>query len=94
MPEYRLTKTVVSKDQFNKVVDTSFKSLVDEVQVEQETDDVNELFRLYDKFYYEIPVEGETNYHEYLASRSCELIKVDTFNVEIQPLIDEITELR
>ena len=46
MPEYRLTKTVVSKDQFNKVVDTSFKSLVDEVQVEQETDDVNELFRL------------------------------------------------
>ena len=84
----KVSKKVYSKEDFNKSVDTSFKTFVDEPE-EEATDTVDELFRLY-----EIPLKGENNSHEYLLQKSSELVDFDKSTEEIQPLLDEISELR
>ena len=50
MAKIRIQKNVLSKEDFDKSVDRSFKTFVNE-QVEEETDSIQELFRLYDKLY-------------------------------------------
>ena len=74
-------------------MDTSFKTFT-QPTIADDTDTPEELFRLYDKLYYVIDVEGETNSHEYLVTRSSELISFDKTTEEIQPLLDEISQLR
>ena len=88
----RIQKTVVNKAEFNKVVNTTFSTFVDP-QAEVETDTVEELFRLYNKLYYEIPTEGN-NSHTFLIQESSKLVTLEKDLSEIQPLLDEITELR
>lgn len=91
--DIQVQKTVFNSTTFNKVVDTSFKTYV-QPQAAAETDTAEELFRLYDRLYYDIDVTGETNSHEYLVKRSSELINFDTTTEDIQPLLDEIAQLR
>ncbi len=68
----------------------TFKEKVEEVDLET----VEEFFRLYDKLFYSIPVDGETNSHTYLLEKSSEIADFDKNTDDIQPLIDEITQLR
>jgi len=89
----QIQKTVYDNTGLSKIVDREFKAFAEPVP-EQDTDTTDELFRLYDKLYLEIPVNGETNSHEYLITRSSELVDVDIDNEAIQPLLDEITQLR
>jgi len=89
----QITKTVFSTDKFNRVVDTSFKTFTQPVLVE-DTDTPEELFRLYEKLYYSIDITGETNSHEYLIKKSSELVNFDRVTEDIQPLLDEIAQLR
>ena len=93
MAKIRLTKKVLDKDDFNKSIDSSFKTFITP-EVEPETDSIQELFRLYSKFYYEIPLEGEQVSHTFLIKESSKLIQVEKDNEAIQPLLDEIAELR
>lgn len=93
MAKIRMRKKVLDKNDFDKSIDSSFKSFVT-IQEEVETDSVQEFFRLYDKFYYEIPVEGDDNSHEFLIKESSKLIQLDQTNEAIQPLLDEIAVLR
>ena len=88
-----IVKTVFSTDKFNKVVDTSFKTFTQPVP-EEDTDTSEELFRLYEKLYYVIDVEGEENSHQYLVKKSSELLTFDRVTEDIQPLLDEISQLR
>jgi len=91
--DVKIKKTVFSTSQFLKVVDTSFKTFTQPTAAE-DTDTPEELFRLYDKLYFVIDVEGETDSHEYLVKKSSELISFDKTTEEIQPLLDEISQLR
>jgi hypothetical protein len=91
--EVRLSKTVLDRRKFNTVVDTSFKTFTTPVQ-EVDPDTVEELFRLYDKLFFSIPVTGETNSHQYLVTRSSEVYSAEDKTAEIQPLLDEIAQLR
>lgn len=93
MASIRVKKTVLNKDDFNKAIDRSFTSFIDET-VEENTDTVEELFRLYNKLYYEIPIEGERNTHEYIVKESSKLVQLEKDIEDIQPLLDEITQLR
>jgi len=88
-----IQKTVFSTTDFNKVVDNSFKTFIQPVPA-QDPDTPEELFRLYEKLYYVIDVTGETNSHEYLVKKSSELLTFDRVTEEIQPLLDEIAQLR
>lgn len=88
-----IQKTVYSKEGLSKIVDREFKEFAPPVP-EEDPDTVEELFRLYDKLYFTIPVEGELSSHEYLINRSSELVDTDLTNEQIQPLLDEIALLR
>lgn len=89
----RIHKTVNSKDDFDKVVDSSFTTFV---QPEEESEEnlINTFFNLYEKIYYEIPLNGEENSHEFLIKESSKLVDLERDTEEIQPLLDEITQLR
>jgi hypothetical protein len=89
----QITKTVFNTDKFNKVVDTSFKTFTQPVP-EEDPDTPEELFRLYEKLYFSIDITGETNSHEYLIKKSSELVSYDAVTEDIQPLLDEIAQLR
>lgn len=91
--EIRIKKTVFDKRDFISVVDRSFTSFVEPEQV-IETDTVEELFRLYEKLYFSIPKEGETNSHRYILERSSELVDFEKNTEDIQPLLNEIAQLR
>ena len=92
-----LTKQVYDKNQYQKVIDTSFTQLVQPFT--QDTGSalpsVNQFFDYYNQLFFDIPKFGETNSHEYLIQTSQEYIGPSNIvNDEIQALIDEITELR
>lgn len=91
--EINIQKTVFSTTEFNKVVDNTFKTFTQPVPA-QDTDTPEELFRLYEKLYYVIDITGETNSHEYLVKKSSELLTFDKVTEDIQPLLDEIAQLR
>jgi len=92
MANIRLSRTVYKKDEFDKSIDSSFKSFVDVVEVDNDT--IEEFFRLYNKLFYEIPAEGEFNSHEFIIKESSKLVDFETDDEAIQPLLDEITDLR
>lgn len=88
-----IKSTVVGTTSFNTVIDRKFTTFTQPVP-EQDPDTVDELFRLYEKLYFEIDIEGETNSHEYLIKKSSELVNFERSTEEIQPLLDEIAQLR
>jgi len=87
-----LRKTVYNRDELSKVVSNQFTTFTQPTD-EEAGDTVAELFRLYDKLYLEIPLTGNQS-HTYLIQESSKLVNVTEDNQEIQPLLDEISELR
>jgi hypothetical protein len=89
-------KQVFNKEQYTKIIDTSFKELG--VQTIQEQiaiqPNVNEFFSLYNELFYDIPELGETNSHEYLIKTSSEYINFEANQEEITALQAEIAQLR
>lgn len=88
-----IKKTVYEKDNFDKVVDRSFKTFAQPLPVESERT-LEEFFDDYERLYYEMPVEGESKSHRYLINRSSELVDFEKDTQDIQPLLDEIAQLR
>lgn len=89
----QINKTVYNKEGYDKVVDRSFKTFGLQDQTEDEIT-VAEFFDAYEELYFEIPVQGENESHEYLIKRSSELITFEKDTEDIQPLLDEIADLR
>ena len=88
-----LRKTSIKNDSFTKVVDTQFTTYVEAVTI-QDTDTIAELFRLFDKLFYDIPIYGPSNSLEALVKKSSELYEAPETPAVVQPLLDEIAELR
>ena len=65
----KLIKRAFNSDEFNKVIDRDFKTFTQPIEV-VETDTVEELFRLYDKLFYTIPIDGELNSHPYTHQKT------------------------
>jgi len=93
MAEINIEKTVYNRKEFERVVDRGFKTFVPPVEI-ADLDTVTELFRLYNKLYLEIPLRNSNSSHEYLIRRSSELVDLDEGDDQLQPLLDEITNLR
>jgi hypothetical protein len=94
--QIKLTKQVYDKNQYQKVIDTSFTQLVQTTTpTGSALPSVNQFFDYYNQLFFDIPKFGETNSHEYLIKTSQEYIGAsNVINDEIQALIDEVTELR
>jgi len=98
MEQVNLNKTVFLKDQYEKVIDTSFTQLVQPVatsSVVPPSISVAEFFTNYQTLFFEIPKYGNTNSHEYLIKTSQAYAgEFNTSDDTIQALIEEITLLR
>jgi hypothetical protein len=86
-------KTVYNKEHINKVVKREFTTFTQPV-LEDTQLTIEDFFALYEELFYEIPINGDAGTHEYLIKRSSELYKLDDSTADIQPLLDEITNLR
>jgi len=98
MEKVNLNRQVFDKNKFAQTVDTSFSQL-GPTQPDPSFFDINlatqaDFFTLYDKFFFEIPKEGDTNSHAYLVQESSNYIGANQVNEEIQALLQEITDLR
>lgn len=93
-----LSKTVYSKTQYEKVIDTSFTQLVNvssSLSVSLPTITVDQFFQYYQDLFFQIPKLGEVNSHEYLVITSGAYIGSTTPTDDtIQALVDEVTQLR
>lgn len=87
-----LNKSYLKNREFKETVDTAFKHFAKPVPV-QDPDTIEELFRLYNKLFFQIPATG-INSHQYLVTKSSELYTAPQINEEIQPLLDEVADLR
>lgn len=87
-----LRNTVQNKEDLSKVVSSAFTTFTQPTP-EENNDTVEELFRLYDELYLEIPLEGPRS-HTYLIEESSKLVDVADQTLDIQPLLDEISDLR
>lgn len=92
-----LKRTVFDKNAFENTVNTDFTQLVN--PPDPSFFDINlatleDFWILYNKFFYEIPKEGDINSHEYLAKTSGEYINYVPQQEEIESLLSEIADLR
>jgi len=91
-----LNKQVYDKDQYTKIIDTSFKQLGVQ-SIQQQINDqptVDEFFNMYNELFYDIPETGEVNSHEFLINKSSEYIGFEANQEEILALQAEIAQLR
>ena len=93
MAKQRISKTVFDKENFDKVIDRSFKEYLQPAAEEDEMS-VEEFFVEYDRLFYDIPPEGEVDSHRFLITRSSQLVDFEKDTEDIQPLLDEIAQLR
>ena len=97
MEQVNLNKNVFLKDQYEKVIDTSFTQLVQPAatsSVVPPSISVAEFFTNYQTLFFEIPKYGNTNSHEYLIKTSQEYAGDFNNDNTIQALIEEVTSLR
>jgi hypothetical protein len=89
-------KPVYNKNQYTKVIDTSFTQLGVQTIQEQvnQQPTTEEFFTMYNDLFYDIPELGETNSHEYLIKKSSEYIDFEANQEEIEALQNEIAQLR
>jgi cell fate (sporulation/competence/biofilm development) regulator YlbF (YheA/YmcA/DUF963 family) len=91
-----LNKQVYNKEQYTKIIDTSFKELGVQTVQEQinQQPTVNDFFAMYNELFYNIPELGATNSHEYLIKTSSEYINYNANQDLINALQAEIGQLR
>jgi len=93
--EINLYKEVYGQNTYIRVVDTQFTQLVTPVTDEIEEDaTVERFFELYEQLFFQIPLTGEINSHEYLVNRSSEYIGGSVITDNEKALIQEINGLR
>jgi hypothetical protein len=92
-----LNRQVFDKKKFEETVDTNFTQLVqppDPTFFDLNLATIEDFFTLYNKFFFEIPKEGEVNSHTYLIKESSDYVGFDSNSEEIQALLNEIATLR
>jgi len=89
-----LNKTVFDRNSFLNTIDTSFSEITNPLVIVEALPTVAEFFQNYQQLFYNIPVEGGSNSHEYLVRTSGQYINAENFDENLQPLIAEIDSLR
>lgn len=95
--QINLVKQSFNKNQYQKVIDTSFTQLVQPStsSVTIPTISVQQFFEYYQQLFYNIPKFGDINSHSYIVNTSSDYIGTNAANDDlIQSLIEEINNLR
>ncbi len=83
---------VYPKQVTDKVIDRTFREFGQKDLYKEKT--VDQFFRDYEDLYFQIPITGSVNSHQYLVEKSSELYQITRGSSDIQPLLDEITLLK
>lgn len=95
MANVQMVKQIYGINTYNKAVNTSFTELITPSQpVTASVVTVDEFFQYYEQLFFDIPVSGSVNSHQYLVNRSQEYIGGSVIDAEKQALIEEINSLR
>ena len=94
MGKYGLNRKVFNKEMYEKTIDTSFSQINPPSPPVENTTSVNDFFNLYNTLFYQIPISGSINSHQYLVEQSGQYIGSDIITADVQALLDEITSLR
>lgn len=96
MAEVKLVKKIYGVNTYSKAINTDFTEFVpQQVQVAETTIiTIDEFFSFYDQLFFDIPVSGSINSHQYLVNRSQEYLGGSVLDAEKQALIEEINSLR
>ena len=96
MEQITPNKLVYDKNQYERVIDTSFTQLVQpQITSSLPTITVAEFFQNYQELFFSIPKFWDTNSHEYLVKTSGEYIGSTNVNDDlIQALLEETNQLR
>ena len=91
-----LLKNVYDKDQYSQTINTSFSEFGVTTIAEdlEQQPSVEEFFGLYNSLFYDIPINGNTNSHEFLIQQSSNYANFDPSREEIEALQAEISQLR
>ena len=94
-----LSQTVFDKQAFNETIDTEFSELGNTNTPDPSFFDVDlatqqDFFTLYDKFFFDIPKEGDTDSHTYLVQTSGDYANFERDQAAMKELLDEIADLR
>lgn len=89
-----LVREVYGSATYRKAIDTEFRQLVVPEEPVEEEVTVDRFFELYEELFFQIPITGETNSHEYLVRRSSEYVGGELLTDNEKALIDEINSLR
>jgi hypothetical protein len=93
--QLNLYREVYGQNTYTRVVDTEFKQLIDPVETDVLQDiTVDEFFNLYESLFFEIPINGDVNTHEYLVRRSTEYLGGSVISDNEKALLEEINSLR
>lgn len=93
----KLHRIVFDKDKFKHTINNDFTQLVEPIDPSLFDVDLatqSDFWILYDKFFYQIPKNGDVNSHEYLINTSSDYANYDAQQEEISALLEEIAELR
>lgn len=91
----QLVKEVYGINTYTKAVDTGFTELITPNQpITASVVTVDDFFQYYEQLFFEIPVSGSINSHQYLVNRSQEYLGGSVIDAEKQALIEEINSLR
>jgi hypothetical protein len=92
--EVSLVKEIYGKTTYTSVVDTTFRQLVTPTEEIEEDMSIEEFFIKYEQLFFDIPINGEINSHEYLVKRSSDYVGASVLSENEKALIDEINSLR
>lgn len=95
MANIDLVKQIYGLNTYTKAINTDFTELLSPtVEVTPTTVTVDQFFEYYDELFFDIPVSGSINSHQYLVNRSQEYLGGSVIDAEKQALIEEINSLR
>lgn len=89
-----LTNTKYRKDQLEGLKDRNFSTFTPPVENLEVDRTVDQFFEDYERIFFKIPVEGVSKSHRYLVEKSSSLLNLEQSTLDIQPLLDEIAQLR
>jgi len=97
MAVVNLNKQVYNKNQYEKVIDTSFSQLTPlppNTGGILPTISITDFFNAYKALFFQIPKLGDTDSHQYLIQTSAEYVGQEGNDELIQSLLEEINQLR
>lgn len=95
MKNIKLAKEIYGVNTYNSAIDTNFSELISSTPPPTASVvTVDDFFQYYENLFFEIPVSGSINSHQYLVERSQQYIGGSVIDVEKQALIEEINSLR